>query len=200
MSYQNVKKSRQRLKERLVYVSGGKCQCCGYDKCIQALEFHHLNPEEKDFAIAANANIGWNTAKAEIQKCILVCANCHREIHAGLVDVGELVNCFNEERATEIDQILYNLKHHKIYYCKNCGIEITQGSQYCINCIGTARQKVERPNREELKNLIRQLPFTTIAKQFSVTDNAIRKWCDSYKLPRTKGKINSYTDEQWELI
>ena len=54
--------------------------------------------------------------------------------------------------------------------------------------------------REQLKQLIRQIPFTTIAKQYSVTDNAIRKWCDNYNLPRTKKEINSYSDEIWELI
>ena len=200
MSYQNVKKSRQRLKERLVYVSGGKCQCCGYDKCIQALEFHHLNPKEKDFTIAANTNIGWDTAKAEIQKCILVCANCHREIHSGLIDTNTLSSGIDNERIEEIDQLLYDLKHHSIVYCKQCGIEISGRASYCSNCAATARQKVERPDRNTLKQLIRDLPFTTIAAHYGVTDNAIRKWCIGYKLPNTKSAIKQYTNEQWELI
>jgi len=44
------------------------------------------------------------------------------------------------------------------------------------------------------------MPFTQIGKEFNVTDNAIRKWCDKYKLPRTKKEINKYTDEEWERI
>lgn len=54
--------------------------------------------------------------------------------------------------------------------------------------------------REELKDLIRTTPFTTIASQFGYTDNAIRKWCDKFNLPRKKSEINSYSDEEWTKI
>ena len=54
--------------------------------------------------------------------------------------------------------------------------------------------------RDELKQLIRTTPFTTIAKQFDVSDNAIRKWCDKYSLPRHSREIKHYSDEEWELI
>ena len=56
MSYENVKNFRARLKERAVYVMGEKCQCCGYNRCIQALEFHHINPEEKEFSFGNNTS------------------------------------------------------------------------------------------------------------------------------------------------
>ena len=59
---------------------------------------------------------------------------------------------------------------------------------------------VERPSREELKHMIRSLPFTTIAKKYGVSDNAIRKWCNFEKLPSKKKDINAYSDEEWELI
>lgn len=55
-------------------------------------------------------------------------------------------------------------------------------------------------SREELKKLIRTTPFTTIGKQYGVTDNAVRKWCDKYNLPRKVKEIKSYSDEEWELI
>ena len=55
-------------------------------------------------------------------------------------------------------------------------------------------------NRGELKDMIRTKPFTSIAKDFGVSDNAIRKWCDKYNLPRTKKEINKYTDEEWNNI
>ena len=55
-------------------------------------------------------------------------------------------------------------------------------------------------SREELKELIRNYPFTKIGNNFGVTDNAIRKWCDKYFLPRTKRDIKKYSDEEWELI
>ena len=55
-------------------------------------------------------------------------------------------------------------------------------------------------SKEELKKLIRTTPFTTIGKQYGVTDNAVRKWCDKYNLPRKVKEIKSYSDEEWELI
>lgn len=61
-------------------------------------------------------------------------------------------------------------------------------------------QKVERCDRETLKSLIRSTPFTRIAEQFGVTDNAIRKWCDYYNLPRRVKDIKSYSDEEWNNI
>ena len=47
MSYTNVKNARERLKKRIIYVMGDKCQCCGYSKCQSALELHHVNPKKK---------------------------------------------------------------------------------------------------------------------------------------------------------
>ena len=76
------KKRRYKIKEILVEYKGGKCEICGYNKCISALEFHHLDPNEKDFGIGQKGytrSIEKN--KEEANKCILVCANCHREIH-----------------------------------------------------------------------------------------------------------------------
>lgn len=83
-NYIHVKDFRVRIKERAVEYMGGKCVICGYFKCIKALEFHHINKEEKDFTIGSNTSIAWERVKNEIKKCILVCANCHREIHDGL--------------------------------------------------------------------------------------------------------------------
>ena len=79
-------------KELLVEYKGGKCEICGYNKCIQALEFHHLNPEEKDFGIGAKGytrSIEKN--KEEVDKCIMVCANCHREIHSGIIKINNIL-------------------------------------------------------------------------------------------------------------
>jgi len=62
------------------------------------------------------------------------------------------------------------------------------------------REKQIQVNRSDLKDMIRIKPFTSIAKDFGVSDNAIRKWCDKYNLPRTKKEINKYTDEEWNNI
>lgn len=81
INYNHVKLFRTKTKEKAVEYKGGKCVKCGYDKCVKALEFHHLDPNEKDFGISINCNRAWEKIKIELDKCILVCANCHREIH-----------------------------------------------------------------------------------------------------------------------
>lgn len=81
----HVKRRRTKLKEMAVEHKGGKCECCGYDRTLHALQFHHLDPNEKDFGVSAKGYTrSWEKVKAEIEKCILVCANCHAEIHAGI--------------------------------------------------------------------------------------------------------------------
>lgn len=64
---------------------GGKCKLCGYDRCIEALEFHHIDPSKKDFSISSRGHArSWKRVKEELDKCIMLCANCHREIHTKL--------------------------------------------------------------------------------------------------------------------
>ena len=185
MSYTNVKNFRTRLKERAVYVLGGSCQLCGYNKCIQALDFHHVNPAEKEANFNDNANRSWSITRSEIAKCLLLCANCHREVHAGLIIAENLQSSFSEERALEIDKLVNDIKTHKIIYCKNCGKEISRGAERCLECSAQHRQTIERPSKEELEKLLFSYEgnFTKISKQFNVSDNAIRKWCKKYNLP-----------------
>ena len=75
---------------------GDKCAICNYNKCITALELHHLNSEDKEFTFGSNANIATEIALNEAKKCILVCANCHREIHANLIDSSNLESTYSE--------------------------------------------------------------------------------------------------------
>lgn len=82
--YEHLKTFRRKRKEILVEYKGSKCEICGYNKCIASLEFHHLDPNEKDFTIGSSnnrLNRTLETDKKEADKCILLCSNCHREIH-----------------------------------------------------------------------------------------------------------------------
>lgn len=85
---ETTKAWRKRLKTYLIKKFGGKCQICGYSKCSDAFEFHHLDSSSKKFSIG-NSNpkhMSWDEVVEEAEKCIMVCANCHREIHFGLVN------------------------------------------------------------------------------------------------------------------
>ena len=75
---------RKEVKRRLIEYKGGKCQICGYNRCQDALDFHHLDPSQKDYNISGGTK-SFDTVKSEVDKCILVCANCHREIHSELI-------------------------------------------------------------------------------------------------------------------
>jgi len=73
---------RRKLKQKAVIYAGGKCSRCGYDRCFSALTFHHIDPSIKKFGISTKGlTRSWEKVKSEIDKCILVCANCHAEIH-----------------------------------------------------------------------------------------------------------------------
>ena len=72
---------RNRLKVKAIQYKGGKCHSCGYSKCVRALTFHHLNPNEKDFGISSGDCRSWSKVKDELDKCVLLCANCHAEEH-----------------------------------------------------------------------------------------------------------------------
>lgn len=71
-------------KRRSVEYKGGKCQICGYNSCDAALEFHHINPEEKDYNPASLRLRKWEKQLEELDKCVLLCSNCHREVHEKL--------------------------------------------------------------------------------------------------------------------
>ena len=69
------------FKVKAIEYLGGKCQVCGYNKCIASLDFHHRNPKLKNKNIKDISNNTWKTVQNELDKCILLCCNCHRELH-----------------------------------------------------------------------------------------------------------------------
>ncbi len=77
----SVNTRRHRIKSYLVAHKGGKCIGCGYNRSERALVFHHTNPSIKDFGIGGNHALSLTKLKAEVDKCVLLCANCHAEAH-----------------------------------------------------------------------------------------------------------------------
>ena len=79
---------RRNVKLKLVEDFGGGCKVCQYNRCIDNLIFHHLDPTKKDFAISSSGNTySYNKLKKEADKCILLCCRCHGELHAGLITI-----------------------------------------------------------------------------------------------------------------
>ena len=77
---------RHALKSEAVRQLGGACRLCGYDRCLAALEFHHLDPDAKDFSISEALSCGMSSLEInrELSRCVLLCSCCHREVHTGL--------------------------------------------------------------------------------------------------------------------
>lgn len=124
----------------------------------------------------------------------------------------DTIQAINAGRAWVNSELKYPLhlskydkrREREINYCKDCGKIIYRKSIRCSEC-NFLKQKneskiLDKITREELKEKIRNLPFTAIGKEFGVSDNAIKKWCVFYGLPKTKKEINSFTDEEWIRI
>ena len=171
---ESVMKSQKNKKLYAVKAFGGKCCICGYDKCSEALDFHHIDKNEKE-GQPSYIIMRWSfeRAKKELEKCILVCANCHREIHA------------KEKEGMSLDTKRY-LKPWLEKNCNCCGKKYnTKNSEqkYCsVMCDKLNNRKVERPSKEELAELIRTTNWTQIGNMFKVSDNAVRKWAKNYEL------------------
>ncbi len=87
-----VARRRKTLRLRAVIYKGGKCIFCGYNRCMAALDFHHLDPTQKEFGISMDGiTRSWIRVQLELDKCVLVCSNCHREIHAGILQPSEVI-------------------------------------------------------------------------------------------------------------
>jgi hypothetical protein len=81
-----VTRRKQKMKRILVEEAGGCCAVCGYDRCIITLEFHHVDPKTKSFPMTMANGRSLEAFREEAKKCVLVCANCHGEIEAGLIE------------------------------------------------------------------------------------------------------------------
>lgn len=161
-----------------------------------------MNPKEKKFEVSGHGLMqNLELIISELRKCIMVCSNCHRGIHSNDVVVpANWTDYFNETVASNLLSETASKKEAKKYYCLDCGKEISHGSVRCPACVGIRNRVTERPDREELKEMIRTLPFTTIAKSYGVTDKAVKRWCEYYHLPAKKYEIVNYSDEAWQMV
>lgn len=165
-----VKAWRHRSKERMVSAMGGKCQCCGYDKCQQALAFHHIDPTVKEMAFGSlRANPKkWESVIEELKKCILVCHNCHSEIHAGVRELPKQYASFDEEYSSF-------RKIQEYDSCPVCGSDKPVTNSFCSpTCATTNRRKVDWDNID-LIDLMSKHGISELEDMLGISNAAIYK-------------------------
>lgn len=84
-----AKAIRARNKTKIHTYLGGKCVICGYNKCSDALDIHHIDPSTKCFDLSSAYHLSFTSLVEEAKKCVLLCSNCHRELHAGVAKLAE---------------------------------------------------------------------------------------------------------------
>lgn len=167
-SSEAVKRWRVLLKEKLIKALGGKCAVCGYSKCAQALELHHIDPAKKEFnfgQIIRNPK-KWLVVKEEAEKCLLLCANCHREFHAGI-----FVTLPEPDYRFDLPPIPV------VTPCPVCGKNKPEALVTCSrNCAAKKRAKVDW-SKIDLSDELKAADgnYTKVGEKFGVTGNAIKK-------------------------
>lgn len=132
-----VSACRRRRKALLVEYAGGKCLACGYDTYAGALEFHHVDPTTKSFTLAERGNTKHiQTLIDEVHKCVLTCANCHREIEAGVRPIPTTIPSYRPEVFG--DSVFSPKKGLQGPRAPRnrcaCGALISRKSISCVNC------------------------------------------------------------------
>lgn len=170
-----VKKWRSKTKEVIVESMGGKCQCCNYD-VIHSLDCHHINADGKEFSIScAMANPkNWKSIVMELRKCVLVCANCHREIHAGVRNLPEKFCSFNEN-FKDFDRIKRKIIEYD--FCPVCGKEKDSSNVTCsYKCAGSLGGKVDWKSIDIISLFEKNdKNYTRTGTILGVSDNSVRK-------------------------
>ncbi len=184
---------RRNCKKKLVDLFGGKCELCGYCKSIRSLQFHHINPAKKEFALGHwTTTLSFEKMLVEAQKCMLVCGNCHGEIEDGVTVVSAklLDRTVINQKLQEQKRAFVAKKKRKVHnkVCKKCGDEFIGSFKkqiYCsIVCANKSRYNHKELSKEDLEKLLWEKPTTHIAKDFGVSDNAVAKWAKNYGLKK----------------
>lgn len=181
--FNNIRNLRLRkIKQQCVDYKGGKCIQCGYNKYIGSIDFHHLDPTQKDFGIARNQKNFGESHKKELDKCVALCSNCHRIEHERLKS-GESSGLKQIETTTinKEPQLIEERRVNK-RKCIDCDAYISKNSKgRCMKCSRLKSMKVKnRPKKEDLENDIKELGYVGTGKKYGVSDNSIRKWLKRY--------------------
>ena len=168
MSYEEIKRWRHETKKRLVKAFGGECGICGYNKSIRSLSFHHLNPNEKEESFASSCK-SWKRLANEAKKCVLLCSNCHMEVHDGITKIPDNIKRFDESYIEYRDTNLTDK-------CPVCGKEKSIKRKTCsLSCAGKKNSKVDWDSIDLQKMYNDIGSYKGVGEILNITGNSVKK-------------------------
>lgn len=201
--YEQLSKWRERTIAAINHIMGTKCVICGYDKSYYSLAYHHIDPTTKEFNISEvrSYSYAWDKIEAELRKCVVVCTNCHGEIHHGLIE-APTVSSFNEEKARELykpckqcGKLIYHA--FQVFCNKTCSGKYIH-TQIDIRQIQKAAKSIWN-NVDVVELLLRHNGnFWQASKEIGISDNGVRKrfkkitGCNNWTEYLNKQKENTY--------
>jgi len=176
-SSEAVKKWRRNTKQRMIDAMGKKCQICGYNRCNAVMEFHHLDPNQKEFSFGerTRANcISWATTVNELKKCILLCNRCHGEVHDGISFIPEKYETFNFEYENYLDK----QKENMFDICPICNNKKSIHNKTCsYQCAAKLAWTINWNNIDLKTMLLSGKSYSKIANELNISDVTIKKRC-----------------------
>lgn len=179
-----VKKWRKNTKLKVIQSMGGCCQICGYNKCPEAMDLHHIDPTQKEISfgrVTANPKAWKSTIIPELKKCILLCSNCHREFHSGYVVLPEKFCEFDESLISE------KINSEMFDHCPICNSTKAVINNYCsVKCCSKGTNNLNNRlvmniDEEKLIEMVNKgYKRKDIANYFSCSGNTI--WLRMKKL------------------
>lgn len=166
-SSQQLRARRRKLK--LISMMGGKCNICGYNKNFAALSLHHIDPKEKSIKLDGRSlsNHSWKIVIKESQKCILLCHNCHSEVHHP--------DCL-VKNVSEKEKVCLEKSPSILNFCCDCGTILNSyDNTRCVSCQNKFQEKISWPSTKDILNLLETNSYLKVGKMLGVSDNAIRK-------------------------
>lgn len=175
-------------KQIILEKTGGACTVCGYRKNLAALVFHHTDPATKCFQLTnqALAYRAWDSIQNELAKCVLLCQNCHHELH----------HPQGEWESVSDEGVDFTRPKRRVTFCCDCGCEVI--SSYtafrCPPCNNKIREKAEWPELSDLIEEVATTSLTAVARRLGVTRQAV-----SARIKRHSSKRKTRTTRKCSL-